>query len=145
MLMLCNVGLPTSFAQILQCKFLKLHTPGARGLLAVSSLSYYKPLMFLVFSQREEPLGKSAIPLMALSQLQDFLLLRRHPESGHFADWLLNLLGDVRCIKCCDWATIITTDAWSECMWRSKPDTLYLSRIRSFTLTPESLAGKRSV
>ena len=34
-------------------------------------------------------------------------LIRKHPESGCFTDWLSNdLPGDVECIKRCDWTTI---------------------------------------
>ena len=37
------------------------------------SWAYYTPVMFLTFAPREEPLGKSEIPLIALSQLQSRL------------------------------------------------------------------------
>ena len=54
------------------------------------SRSYYMPLMFHTFAPQEEFLGKSEIPLIAPSQLKTSLI-RKHPESGCFTDWLLTI------------------------------------------------------
>ena len=52
------------------------------------SQSYYLPLMFHTFAPREEPLGKSEIPLIVPSQLKSRLY-----ENIHNLD-----VGDVGCI-----------------------------------------------
>ena len=106
---IARVVSPTKWSTVFFCFVLStllVCTLGARGFsCAVSGFR-----QVLKSDAREKPLGQSAIPLIAPSQLQPRLYQNIQNNYGCFADWFL---GDIECFKCSDWITI-TIGAWSE-------------------------------